>query len=445
MSAWAYSRVSQTQSDERLAAAAGGGDESAFEVLVLRYRQPLVSYARRLGLSEARAEEVAQQSLMRAWISLQRGVAVINVSAWLYRIAHNATIDALRGSARSHEQLTEAAGEIAAANGDPERAIALREIFADLAALPDLQREALLCVAVEGRSNEQAALALGVSSGAVRGLVYRARAALRATAGAVTPPSVLGWLCAAGRRGSRLADRVTTVEVGGAGAGVATGAVIKVGAAMLAAGAIAVGVAAVRHAPAGSGGALRPRNDAAAVAHRAGGAGSSALPAAAHEPRTGAARGARPRGGGRTDPSVRSAAQTPPGSLSPAADGRELAHTEGEGGISATSKTSPPAGESAPPQRTAGGVGSAPPVSGSHGVSAPPVPPRKGGNQSPGGGGGSNGSTNLVPVNSGEGEGAGQELPPERGASGGGVSAEDPESSGGHETSAPPKKTAPTP
>jgi RNA polymerase sigma factor (sigma-70 family) len=446
MSASAYARVSQTQSDERLAAAAGEGDETAFEALVLRYRQPLLCYSRRLGLSEARAEDVAQQSLMRAWISLQHGVAVLNVSAWLYRIAHNATIDALRGSARSHEQLTEVATEIAAVNGDPERAIALREIFADLAALPNLQREALLCIAVEGRSNEQAALALGVTSGAVRGLVYRARATLRAAAGAVTPPSVLGWVCAAGRRGSRLADRVTTVEVGGAGAGVATGGLIKAGAAMLAAGAIAVGVTAVRHAPTGSGGLHRPRHGAAAVARRTRGVGSSAPLAASHAPSPGASRGAHARGGVRSGSPVRSAAQTPPGSGSPAADGRELATALGDGsGTSATSRTTLPAAESAPPQRRVGGVGSAPPVSGSHGISAPPVPPRKGGNQGPGGSGGSNGSPNLVSINSGGGEGAGQEVPAERGASGGGVSAENPESSGGHETSTPPKQTAPTP
>jgi len=133
MSPAVQARVLQTQSDERLAAAAGEGHESAFEVLVLRYREPLLYYSRRLGLSEARAEDVAQQSLMRAWISLQRGAPVRNVRAWLYRIAHNATVDALRGPAAAHEQLTDEAGEIAGVRGDPEGAVAVREIFADLA------------------------------------------------------------------------------------------------------------------------------------------------------------------------------------------------------------------------------------------------------------------------------------------------------------------------
>ena len=445
---------SQTQSDERLAAAAGEGDESAFEALVLRYRSPLLGYSRRLGLSEARAEDVAQQSLMRAWISLQRGAAVMNVSAWLFRIAHNATIDALRGPAESHEQLTDAAREIAAVNADPERAVALREILADLAALPNMQREALLCTAVEGRSNDQAALALGITGGAVRGLVYRARTALRAAATAVTPPSMFGWVRATGRRGSALADRVTAGEAGGAGASVASGGLIKAGAAIFAAGAIAVGVATVRPASPVSGGVHHPMHGAAGVARRtraSAGLGAAARSKASRAYRAGASRGGRALGGAGSGSLVRSAAETPTGSGSPATDGREPPPSSGAGsGTSASSGTSLPAAESASPQRKVGGVGSSPPVSASRRISAPPVPPREGANQGPGSGGSSTGSPNSVPIDSGGGEGtharegAGQEVPSERGASGG-EALENPGSSEGREISTPPKKTAPPP
>ncbi len=449
MSRSANARVSQTQSDERLAAAAGEGDESAFEALVLRYRQPLLCYSRRLGLSEARAEDVVQQSLMRAWVSLQRGVAVINISAWLYRIAHNATIDAQRGLAESHEQLTAVASEITAVNADPERAVALREIFADLAALPNMQREALLCTAVEGRSNEQTALALGVSGGAVRGLVYRARAALRAAATAVTPPSVLGWLRAAGRRGSAVTDRLTTAEAGGAGAGVATGGLIKAGAVMLAAGAMVVGVATVRHAPTGSGGVHDPSRADADVARRtrpSRGLGAAALPTASQASSAGASRGGHVDGGVRSGSLVPSAAETPAGSGSSATDGREPATSSGGGsGTSASRTTSPPGAEGTSTQRKIGGVGSSPPVSGSHGVSAPPTLPREGANEGPGSGSGSNGPPSSVPIDSGGGGGTGREVGSETGTPGGGESSENPESSGGHEIPTVPKKTAPPP
>ena len=334
-------------------------------------------------------------------------------------------------------------------NADPERAVALREIFADLAALPDMQREALLCTAVEGRSNEQAALALGVSGGAVRGLVYRARAALRAAATAVTPPSVLCWVRVAGRRGSGLADRLTAVEAGGAGASVAAGGLIKAGAVMFAAGAIVVGVATVRHVPTGSGGVHHPRHGAAGVARRtraSRGLGAAALSRASRAPSAGASRGRHARGGVRSGSLVPTAAETPTGSGSPATDGRELATSSGGGsGTSASRTTSPPAAEAAPTQRKVGGVGSSPPVSGSHGVSAPPTLPREGANRGPGSGAGSNGSPSSVPINSGGGEGAGREVGSEAGTPGGGESSEDPGSSEGREISAVPKKTAPLP
>ena len=241
-------RLLRTQSDERLAAAAARGHERAFEALVVRYRKPLLRYARRLGLAEARSEDVVQQALMRAWVSLQGGAQVRDVSAWLYRIVHNAAIDVLRGPSEAHEQLSDAAGDVAAAHADPESAVAVRETLAGIAALPGLQREALLCTAVEGRSNEQAAVALGVSAGAVRGLVYRARVALRAGATAITPPFVLGWAVGTGRRGSGLAVQMSGAEAAGAGAGVATGILLKSGAVLLTAGAIVVGAATVRHA-----------------------------------------------------------------------------------------------------------------------------------------------------------------------------------------------------
>ncbi len=449
MSRSVNARVSQTQSDERLAAAAGEGDEGAFEALVLRYRQPLIWYSRRLGLREARAEDVVQQSLMRAWVSLQRGAAVMNVSAWLYRIAHNATIDALRGPAESHEQLTEAVGEIAAVNADPERAVALREVLADLAALPNMQREALLCTAVEGRSNEQAALALGVSGGAVRGLVYRARAALRAAATAATPPSVLGWMRAGGRRGSGLADRLTTVEAGGVGGSVAAGGLIKAGAVMFAAGVMVVGVANVRHLATGSPSVPHPRHGAAGVGGRT--HASRGLGAAAHTPASraagaGALRGSHVRGGPRSGSPVPATVETPTGSGSQATDGGEPATSSGGGsGTSSSRTTSVPAAEGTPTQRKVGGVGTSPPVSGSHRVSAPPLLPREGANQGPGSGAGSSGSPSSVPINSGGGGGAAREGGSEPGAPGGGESSEDPESTERHEISAPPKKTAPPP
>ncbi|HTQ67528.1 MAG TPA: RNA polymerase sigma factor [Solirubrobacteraceae bacterium] len=444
-----HARFLRAQSDEGLAAAAGEGNERAFEVLVLRYREPLLCYSRQLGLNGARSEDVAQQSLMRAWISLRGGLAVDNVRAWLYRIAHNATVDALRGPANAHEQLTDVAGELAAVNADPEGAVALRAVFADLAALPSMQREALLCTAVEGRSNEQAARALGVSHGAVRGLVYRARTAMRAAATALTPPSLLGWARGGGHRGTRLVDRLTSIEAGGAGAGVATGGLVKAGAMMLSAGAMVVGVAAVRHAPTDSAGGHHPSLGAANVAPRtraSRGLVAGTLPTVSRP----GSRVRHTRGGTPNGSLGRLAPQTLAGPRPPSADARGITTSSvGADGNPAPSGTSPATGEGASAQAGEGaGAGSSSPVSTVRRISAPPVP-GEGTHQAPGGGGTSVGSPNSVPVNPGggelpgAGEGAGREGGSEHGTSGGGESLKKQEPSEGGETSVPPKKAAP--
>ena len=77
--------------------------------------------------------------------------------------------------------------------------MALRRTLAGVAALPERQREALLRTAVEGRSQEEVARALGLSHGAVAQLVMRGRRTLRAAATALTPPWLFDWLPARAR------------------------------------------------------------------------------------------------------------------------------------------------------------------------------------------------------------------------------------------------------
>ena len=81
-----------------------------------------------------------------------------------------------------------------------ERREDARDALSGLAALPERQREALLRVAVEGRPQGEVARELGVSEGAVRQLVHRARLTLRAAATAVVPLPLASW--AAGATGA---------------------------------------------------------------------------------------------------------------------------------------------------------------------------------------------------------------------------------------------------
>ncbi len=195
MSPWLVLGRLAKQSDERLMELVRAGNERAFEVLVQRYRPELLRYSARLGLTEARADDVLQHALLQAWLALQGATEVRELRPWLYRVVHNAAINAIRASARDGGSPAEVLelGSTAGVESELERRAAVREALSEVAALPQMQREAILLTAVEGRSHDEVASALGVTNGAVRGLLYRARSTLRSAAAAVAPQPLIGW------------------------------------------------------------------------------------------------------------------------------------------------------------------------------------------------------------------------------------------------------------
>jgi RNA polymerase sigma-70 factor (ECF subfamily) len=225
-------------SDQRLLELARKGDERAFELIVRRHRSALLSYCRRLGLGDARAEDAVQQTFISAWLALCRGDEVRDLSAWLGRITHNKAISLLRAGAPAAgaELPLETVWDGRA--GIDER-LALRHTLAAVAALPERQRDALLLSAIDGRSYEEVAAALGITPGAVRGLLHRARENLRAGAGAVAPlplgRAAHGWL----RRAGLPAGRAAELTAPGGGAGGA----LRAAAAAVTTAALATGVA----------------------------------------------------------------------------------------------------------------------------------------------------------------------------------------------------------
>jgi RNA polymerase sigma factor (sigma-70 family) len=237
-------RLLASQSDRRLLELVERGHERAFEALVLRYRRPLLAYCTRLGLSDARAEDVVQQSLLKAWLALAGGVQVRELRAWLYRIVHNTAVNSLRSQPADGARagLEHSRAHAPASHDEVERSLAARQALSDVAALPSMQRDAILLSAVEGRSHEEVASALGVTSTAARGLIYRARAALRSAAAALTPPWMLQW---AGGGASRVAPSAARLgelyasSGGDSATGVLKGAAIAVTAALAAGAALA--------------------------------------------------------------------------------------------------------------------------------------------------------------------------------------------------------------
>jgi len=221
-------RFLQTQPDQRLVELARAGHERAFEALVRRYRGPLLAYCRRLASRGASPEDILQQGLLQAWRALNGGAEVRDARAWLYRIVHNVAISALRSSGELPEGVVPEAGP--GVEQLVEQRMAAREALAGLAALPELQRRVMVSTALDGASHEEIAAALGLSSGSVRGLIYRARSTLRAAAAAVIPTPVIEWA---------LGDAGAT-SAGLAGAGSAgLGALILKGGTIIALGAVA--------------------------------------------------------------------------------------------------------------------------------------------------------------------------------------------------------------
>lgn len=239
------------QSDERLVRLVRDGHQPAFTTIVDRHGPALQRYCARL-VGEQRAEDAVQQAFANAHRALTEHDDAVELRPWLYRIAHNAALNTLRGDTDGwslDDPATDGAS-LPAAGGpggyeDVETTVVQRErlrvTLTTIAALPPSQRDALVLRELEGRSHEEIAGVLGVTAGAARQHLMRARAAVRAAATAVTPYPMLvklaGWMTV-----SPTGERLTQVAAGaGFGAGIA-----KVSAGFLATGAIVGGAVGVQ-------------------------------------------------------------------------------------------------------------------------------------------------------------------------------------------------------
>src|SRR5947199_269372 len=123
--------------------------------------------------------------------------------------------------------------------GQVQQRFQARAALAGMASLPELQRQVLVSTTLEGASHEQVATALGLTNDSVRGLIYRARAAVRAAAAAVIPSPVLSWAVRHTESSGARTSAIVESAIGGGGAGVA--GLIAKGSAVIAITAIAAG------------------------------------------------------------------------------------------------------------------------------------------------------------------------------------------------------------
>ena len=175
--------------DQALVDDAVAGDRDAFGALVRRHQTRIVNYAMAIVRDPAEAEDVAQETFIRAYRSLARFRGDSSFKTWLYTIATNAARTGLeRRGRRSRVEdgsLDDDAGPLAAADvpagdADAETALVRREaIDRALATLPPDLRVAVVLRDVEGLDYKEIAAATGAPIGTVESRIFRARRRLR--------------------------------------------------------------------------------------------------------------------------------------------------------------------------------------------------------------------------------------------------------------------------
>ena len=168
--------------DHELVREIAAGDRRAFHALVEKHGGPLYRFILRQVGRPAVAEELLQEALLRAYRAAPTFEPRAAVSTWLFRIAANLCSNEAQ-SARSRYEIVAEPPELAAAQADPAKVLEQKELSAAveaaLAALPPQQRAAVQLARFEGLSYAEVAEVLGVSVGAVDGLLQRARRTLR--------------------------------------------------------------------------------------------------------------------------------------------------------------------------------------------------------------------------------------------------------------------------
>jgi RNA polymerase sigma factor (sigma-70 family) len=239
----------RAQPDRRLVRLVREGYEAAFEEIVRRYRKPLDRFA--AAIVGGSSEDVTQDAFSKALLALRGSETEIELRPWLYRIVRNTALNDLRDRPAATEELGEAIPGRHSVAVEAERREEMAELMKRLRSLPEPQRAAIVMRELEGLSHGEIATALGVSGGAARQAIFRARAALRDGLGLLVPLPLLRTLFdhgaeAVGAGGAVAAGAASAAGGGGGGTlGVlGAGGVLKAGlATALIAGSLGAGVA----------------------------------------------------------------------------------------------------------------------------------------------------------------------------------------------------------
>ena len=174
----------ETVTEARLVAQALGGSQAAYEQLVRRYERPVITLIARMVGDRAQAEDLAQETFVKAFRHLAAFDTRRRFSSWLFRIAHNTALDALRRARpavvplEDGERVQDPAG-VPAPDPVEQRALATA-LEAALGRVRPEYRAAITLRYQEGLSFEEIGRILGVPEATARSHVHRARRELSA-------------------------------------------------------------------------------------------------------------------------------------------------------------------------------------------------------------------------------------------------------------------------
>jgi RNA polymerase sigma-70 factor, ECF subfamily len=192
VSARAIARTAMSKrTDRELVDAAREGDSEAFGALMRRHQRRIYRLAVHLLRDAAEAEDVTQETFVRAYGALDRFDGRSEAFTWIYRIAVNLSLNTIRarksdrkGVSADDPRLEGALVETRAGSASPQGASESRELGRALCAgmdsLSDTLRTTLILVGVDGLSHAQAGEVLGCPEGTVAWRVHEARKKLKA-------------------------------------------------------------------------------------------------------------------------------------------------------------------------------------------------------------------------------------------------------------------------
>ena len=174
------------QTDAATVALARDGDSEAFRALVERHGRAVYRLAHRMTGNSQDAEDVVQETFLKAYKQLGRFESRANFGTWLHRIAVNCSIDLIRS--RPHREAAHATGDLEqfvasveiheSGQKTPERLMLSTEVYervtAAMSGLSSMERAAFVLRHFEGQSIEDISRALGLKVNAAKHSIFRA-------------------------------------------------------------------------------------------------------------------------------------------------------------------------------------------------------------------------------------------------------------------------------